>query len=138
MLTLTASQDLTNTDNWNDTIVEGQKGYIPLNELAKGFESVSEDRQKIIVNLIKAGASMENATSDGENPSGRIQYHILSPYTLRYNFVAALTGELKTPCDIAKERNLKVIILGVEDFGGTTNVVVGFCSPENYEYLIEA
>ena len=135
---MNTGRDLTNADNWNDTIVEGQRGYVPLNDFAIGFEGISNDRQRIVVNLIRAGVSMENATCDGENPSGRIQYHILSPYTLRYNFVAALTGELKTPTAIAEERNLKVIILGVEDFDGTTNVVVGFCSPENYERLLEA
>ena len=131
-------RDLTNADNWNDTIVEGQRGYVPLNDFAIGFEGISNDRQRIVVNLIRGGVSMENATCDGENPSGRIQYHILSPYTLRYDIIAAITGELQTPSDIVRERNLREIIIGVEDFGGTTNVIVGFCSPENYEYLLEA
>ncbi len=130
--------DLTNIENWNDTIQEGRRGYVTLSpELSAGLVGVDANRQQVAIDLIRAGADPENAYWDGENPSGITMYYILSPYTLGYDIVDAITGNLTVPSVIMEDRNIVEIILGVDNNDdGTVTITVGFASPENYAYLV--
>lgn len=130
--------DLTDTNTWNDAIQEGRRGYVTLSpELSAGLVGIDENRQRVAIDLIRAGASPENAYWDGENPSGITMYHILSPYTLGYDIIDAVTGNLTPPSTLMNERGIKEIILGADDNDdGTVTITVGFASPENYDILV--
>ena len=130
--------DLTDTNTWNDAIQEGRRGYVTLSpEFSAGLVGIDENRQRVAIDLIKAGESPENAYWDGENPSGITMYHILSPYTLGYDIVEAIEGDLTPPSTLMSERGIKEIILGADDNDdGTVTITVGFASPENYDILV--
>lgn len=133
---ITAENDMRNTDNWNDIIQEGSIGYIELNHtMAQYFNGPSVCLERII----SRETASENAYCDGENPSGLSSFHLLSPYVLRYDIMAAIEGDIVSPSEIARSRNLRAVMFesGENTDNGEFYVGIAFVSEAFYQDLME-
>lgn len=102
---------LMNTDNYDSIIQDRGVGYIVLNEhYSAGFAGVTFDREEIVTNAFKGG--YDNPTYDGENPSGIVYTHILSPYTLRLHVDKLFSDDFDSAPVLAHNRGLTVRICG--------------------------
>ena len=74
---------------------------------------------------------------DGENPSGLSTYHLLSPYVLRYDIMAAIEGDLVSPSEIARSRNLRAVMFesGENPDNGEFYVGIAFITEEFYQSI---
>lgn len=132
---ITATNDMRNTDNWDGIIRAGEIGYIELNHsMAQYFQGPSTCLERII-----SSCGTENAYCDGENPSGLSTYHLLSPYVLRYDIMAAIEGDLVSPSEIARSRNLRAVMFesGENPDNGEFYVGIAFITEEFYQNIMQ-
>jgi len=132
---ITATNDLRDTDNWDGLIRAGEIGYIELNHtMAQYFQGATADLQHVL-----SSCGTENAYMDGENPSGLTQYHLLSPYVLRYDIMAAIEGDLVSPSEIARSRNLRAVMFesGENTDNGEFYLGIAFVSEGFYQNIMQ-
>ena len=133
---ITATNDLRDTDNWDGLIRAGEIGYIELNHtMAQYFNGPSVCLERIISRRTES----ENAYCDGENPSGLSSFHLLSPYVLRYDIMETIEGDLVSPSEIARSRNLRAVMFesGENTDNGEFYVGIAFITEAFYQNLMQ-